>query len=394
MLLKYKPLAQVAKYCNSRIYSDNINYINYISTENMLPDKGGVARATSVPSQAVFSRYDAGDILLSNIRPYFKKIWYATATGGCSNDVLIVRADGVDSKFLYYALSDNNFFNYSSITSKGTKMPRGSKTAIMKYLIPDYDRRTQHRIASILSAYDDAIENNNRRVALLERAAREIYREWFVRLRFPGHENTKIVNGLPEGWGIEPVKYLAEIKSGYAFKSEWWRESGIPVIKIKDIQNNTLDLNNFDYVEPEHASKANKFYVDAGDLLIAMTGATIGKIALVPSNGKILVNQRVGKFFLGENPLEKVGFLYCFFQQDHIQEQIIQLSGSNSAQPNISPYDLCNIKMTYNQYMIEKYNKKVSSLFSQVINLRSQSQNLARQRDMLLPRLMSGKMGV
>lgn len=212
--MKYKQLSQVAKYRSDRIGATKVNESNYISTENMLPDRGGVEYATTVPNSKTFSKYVKGDILLSNIRPYFKKVWFANVTGGCSNDVLVVRPDGIDAKFLYYVLSDNNFFNYSTVTSKGTKMPRGSKSAIMKYLIPDIDEPAQTRIAEILSAYDDLIENNNRRIELLEKVAQDLYKEWFVRFRFPGHEKVKFVNGLPEGWSREKFRGNIEYITG------------------------------------------------------------------------------------------------------------------------------------------------------------------------------------
>ena len=151
--MEYKLLSEVSVYRKDRIGSDKVNKENYISTENMLSNRGGVENATTVASAKSFPAYKKGDILLSNIRPYFKKIWYATQEGGCSNDVLVVKAGKtVDSKFLYYVLSDNNFFNYSTVTAKGTKMPRGSQNAIMKYWVPNLDLPPQNKIAEILSS--------------------------------------------------------------------------------------------------------------------------------------------------------------------------------------------------------------------------------------------------
>lgn len=130
--MKYRILSTACEYRKDRISADEVNKNNYISTENMLPNRGGVETASSVADGKTFPAYKEGDILLSNIRPYFKKIWFADKKGGCSNDVLVLKANkSVDKKFLYYVLSDNNFFNYSTVTSKGTKMPRGSKNAII-----------------------------------------------------------------------------------------------------------------------------------------------------------------------------------------------------------------------------------------------------------------------
>ena len=394
--MKYRLLSTTCEYSKDRISVEEVNENNYISTENMLPNRGGVETASSVAEGKTFPAYKEGDILLSNIRPYFKKIWFADKKGGCSNDVLVLKTNkSVDKRFLYYVLSDNNFFNYSTVTSKGTKMPRGSKTAIMKYLVPDVDMPTQKRIADILSAYDDLIENNNRRIALLEKAAQELYKEWFVRFRFPGHETAKFENGLPVGWEIRKIGDIARVKSGYAFKSEWWSDEGVPVIKIKDIQNNTVDFSDLSKVSETHALLARNFFVKEGDLLIAMTGATIGKLAIVPfSDEKLVVNQRVGKFFLGDDPVSAVPFLYCTLQQNWLQELILMVAGSNAAQPNISPFDIEKIKVIYNENVVAAFNKKASDYISQILLLKKKNQNLAKQRDLLLPRLMSGKLEV
>lgn len=118
--MEYKRLSECAYYSDMRTKS--ISFDNYISTENMLPDKGGVTKAGSLPETKSASKYEVNDILLSNIRPYFRKIWLADKEGSCSNDVLVIKSkDGFMPKFLYYVLSDNNFFNYDTVTSKGTK---------------------------------------------------------------------------------------------------------------------------------------------------------------------------------------------------------------------------------------------------------------------------------
>ena len=234
--MDYKLLFEVSVYRKDRISSDMVDKENYISTENMLPNRGGVEIATTVASAKTFPAYKKGDILLSNIRPYFKKIWYADKEGGCSNDVLVVKGNKtVDNKFLYYVLSDNNFFNYSTVTSKGTKMPRGSKNAIMKYWVPDLDLPTQRKIADILSSYDELIKANNERIELLEQVAQELYREWFVRFRFPGHENTKFEDGIPEGWEIKRTMDLFDITSSKRVYLADYVDAGIPFYRSKEI---------------------------------------------------------------------------------------------------------------------------------------------------------------
>lgn len=134
----------------------------YVSTENMLPNKTGITTPSNVPTVGSITAYKENDTLVSNIRPYFKKIWKATSCGGCSNDVLVFRAkNGITADFLYYSLADDKFFDYSMKTSKGTKMPRGDKKAILEYTVSDLDLITQKKATIILSLIDRKIAVNN-----------------------------------------------------------------------------------------------------------------------------------------------------------------------------------------------------------------------------------------
>jgi type I restriction enzyme S subunit len=156
-------LKDIAIYAKDRVEIKDLSIDNYISTENMFPEKGGIQIASSMPSISSTSGFIENDVLVSNIRPYFKKIWFADRTGGCSNDVLVIRAKRTCyPKFLYYVLSENRFFDYSTASAKGTKMPRGDKSAIMEYGVPDLDMKEQMLIANILSSLDDKIALNTR----------------------------------------------------------------------------------------------------------------------------------------------------------------------------------------------------------------------------------------
>lgn len=160
--MKYN-LSNICEYTKDKIDIAVLDRDSYISTENMLPNKSGITIASSFPAASQAQAFFAGDVLVSNIRPYFKKIWFAKFDGGCSNDVLVLRAKkGVSKRFLYYILADDQFFAYSTATSKGTKMPRGDKTAIMKYEVPRLTYEEQEKISAILSVLDDKIELNNK----------------------------------------------------------------------------------------------------------------------------------------------------------------------------------------------------------------------------------------
>ena len=155
-------LSDICDYVKGKVDISKLDLCTYISTESMLPNKAGIIESSSLPNIKQTQIYCAGDVLVSNIRPYFKKIWYATCDGGCSNDVLVFRAkNGVSKRFLYYVLADDKFFSYSMLNSKGTKMPRGDKRAIMEYKVPKFSYEEQIKIAEILGDLDDKVAVNN-----------------------------------------------------------------------------------------------------------------------------------------------------------------------------------------------------------------------------------------
>jgi len=393
--MEYKKLSDCASWGKDR--TDNINYESYISTENMIKDKGGVTIASSLPDSKTASAYRPNDILLSNIRPYFRKIWYADKNGSCSNDVLVVRAnEDIDSKFLYYVLSDNNFFNYDTVTSKGTKMPRGTQTAIMKYLVPDINIGKQRKIANILSTYDNLIENNNKRIKLLEQMTESLYKEWFVRFRFPGYEDVEFIDGFPKDW--EKVKLddvLNKIATGLNPRKNFVLGEGENFyVTIKNMADNTVYLDDkCDKVNDDAIIKINKRSdLKIGDLLFSGIG-TIGRVCLIdiPTNNW---NISESVFTMRANKKISSEFLYMLLLSQDVQNYC-QSKANGSAQKGIRMGDLR--KYTFllpTKNVINNFTNQISPILRNVSLLRNENKNLIQQRDMLLPRLMSGKLEV
>ena len=236
----------------------------------------------------------------------------------------------------------------------------------------------QKKIAGVLSALDDKIELNNKINNNLEQQAQALF-------------NEKIVNNSKQGC----IGDYCSIKSGFAFKSSWWQNTGVRVIKIKNIEPSGLNLQECSFVSEDKVSIAKEFIVKGGDLLIAMTGATIGKFAIVPHVDEILlVNQRVGKFFLGDNPLEKLPFIYCTLKQPEVVSEIIN-RGQGSAQPNISGNDIMSITCNYpDENIIAGFNNICRPYFEKIIINQYENTRLAAIRDALLPKLMSGEIDV
>lgn len=390
MSRQYRLLSTVCKYGKNRTSISNVTLHNYVSTENMLPERGGIISASALPNTMTLPAYEQNDILLSNIRPYFKKIWFANKNGACSNDVLIIKANNdTDARFLYYVLSDCNFFNYSTVTAKGTKMPRGSKHAIMKYLVPKVDICTQRWIADILSAYDDLIENNNRRIALLEQAAQQIYREWFVRFRFPGHKSTKFVNGLPEGWKVKRLGSLVDFNP--QTKSTRPISKSVPMAALST-SSGSIDTKYISLVDSASGSRFKN-----GDVLFARITPCLenGKTGYVDFLGKNEVACGSTEFIvLRSKSLSK--YMVYFIARDAAFRQyaINSMNGADGRQRAREDA----LKRFYftepENSIIERFDRVVGDIFDEIRILMQKSHNLARQRDFLLPRLMGGKLEV
>ncbi len=314
-----------------------------------------------------------------------------TTNQACCN--LSINSEIADYNFVYYFLC-SKFYELSSLANGGAQQNLNAQ------IIKDFPIKIpvnlsdQRKIAGILSALDAKIENNNKINANLEAQAQALFKSWFV--DFTPFKDQPFVDSelgpIPQGWKVGKLGDYCEVKSGYAFKSSWWTNKGYKIIKIKNIsENGDINLNDCSCVLPENCDKAKNFIANTGDIVIAMTGATIGKFNIIPKiDEKFYINQRVGKFFLGEKPIEKVPYIYCFLKQENISTQIIQ-KGQGSAQPNISGADIESIPMLTPMSIILKYNKMCQPLFEKILSNRLESKKLSALRDTLLPKLMSGE---
>ena len=196
---------------------------------------------------------------------------------------------------------------------------------------------------------------------------------------------------LPDGWHQGSIGSYCDVKSGFAFKSDWWTTEGYKVIKIANIVNNTIDLDSCDCVIAEHAIKANNFYVKSGDILIAMTGATTGKIGIVPlTDEPIVVNQRVGKFFLGENPIEKAPFLYSTLLYSRVIRHLQPDGTAGSAQDNLSADNIKDIAIVLPENsIIEDFNKRHIPHLKMMMSNWTEIRSLNKMSEVILQTLSS-----
>ena len=230
-------LSEICDYVREKIDVSSLDKNSYISTENMIPNKGGVKEAASLPDMRTTQAYKAGDVLVSNIRPYFRKIWKASKCGGCSNDILVLRAKpDIDSDYLFYVVSNNDFFDYATATSKGTKMPRGDKKKIMEYNICLFPLSVQRNIVSILKPIDDKIELNNAINKNLEQQARALFESWFV-------DYESFEGKVLEGWRSAKLGEIISITCGKRpNKKSLQKNSNFNDVGVKTIISKVLPL--------------------------------------------------------------------------------------------------------------------------------------------------------
>ena len=377
-------LKDVSEYRIDKIESQFIDTENYISTDNMLPNRQGIELSVYPPTSKKVSRYKNNDVLVSNIRPYFKKIWYANKEGGCSNDVIIFKTTSqkIYSKFLYYQLSQNRFFDFMMAGANGTKMPRGNKKAIpnFEFLLPPL--QTQKYISEILSAYDDLIENNLKRIKLLEQAAQNIYKEWFVNMRFPGHENTPIdrETGLPKGWELKSAFDLFDIQGGtQPPKSQWsevLKEGFIRMVQIRDYKTDS----HIAYVKDN--KKLRKCNED--DVMIARYGASVGRICW-GINGAY--NVALAKVIPHNN--DYLEFIRWYVKSYFFQQSLLAMT-HRAAQDGFNKDTFKSVEALIPPlYIVISFKNIVLPMFKKMAILKFQNQRLKSARDILLPRLMN-----
>ena len=364
---------------------------------------------------------DFGDLLFAWSASFGPRIWKGNKTIYHYHIwKMVVDDNEIDKLYLYYYLHNKSLSFMSS--THGSIMLHLTKS-FMSDLLVQYPKEViyQKQIAKVLSDLDAKIEVNNKINQQLEAMAKTLYDYWFVQFDFPTTNvsssavenssattkpykssggkmiyNEELKREIPNGWESGVFGDYVKAKGGYAFKSAWWTDNGLSVIKIKDIDESySIDISNCSYVGNDKLERCKDFQAKAGDVLLAMTGATVGKFGIVPkSDIHILVNQRVAHYRLGDNPVEKLPYLIKSLSQDYFRETIFVVA-SGAAQPNISSDQLDAIPLVKpKQEIIDSFNKKLASSYEKILNNKAENQKLVELRDWLLPMLMNGQVQV
>jgi type I restriction enzyme, S subunit len=294
--------------------------------------------------------------------------------------------------FIGLAMESNPYKSFIRSTVGGAAQPNANARMLAKFRVKLPPLSLQNRIVSVASAYDDLSRNNLRRIALLDEAARLLYREWFVHLRFPGHEHVKVVNGLPHGWRRESLSNLADdVSYGFTASADQQIE-GPKFVRITDIVDGPID---WEHV-PRCAISAEeqvRFLLSPGDIVVARTGATTGWARRVGRHEEPAVfASYLVRFQFSTKYRREIAAIYM---QSDDYKAFIKANVGGAAQPNAGAKVLGSATVPVpTDALQDRFAELIAPMLDQIDILTDQNRKLAEARDLLLPRLMSGEIGV
>jgi len=385
-------LSSIADYVTDKISSNDIALREYVTTDCILQNKKGREIATNLPPQSCcLTRYQHGDVLIANIRPYLKKVWFADIDGGASSDVLVFRAkEGHSPSFLYAVLLQDSFFDYVMQGAKGSKMPRGDKEQILRYEMPTLSC-SEESIGTFFLNLDQKIRLNEQINQNLEAMAKQLYDYWFVQFDFPNEEgkpykssggemvwNEKLKRKIPNEWDNCKLKDFINLfdskRIPLSSKDREERKGNYPYYGATGIM---------DYV--------NEYIFDGDYILLAEDGSTSD------SKGFPIVQYIWGKNWVNNHahiilPKNEQYLMFTYQMLRSIPAKQIE---TGSIQKKISQENLCEYNMVLpNSILIEKYESIISPLWEKRKLCIEEINALIKQRDELLPLLMNGQASV
>ncbi|MBE0470390.1 MAG: restriction endonuclease subunit S [Methyloprofundus sp.] len=292
---------------------------------------------------------------------------------------------GHNPRYVYYLLKSIDFTSFNV----GAGVPTLNRNHLAGIKVKNISHDQEIKIANTIAKYDDLIENNKRRIALLEESARLLYREWFVHFRFPGHEHVKIISGLPEGWSELKIEEVGEVVTG---KTPLTKKSNyygglIPFVKTPDMHGNVYVLNTDQTLTEEGAAtQANKF-IPKDSLIVSCIG-TLGVVAISATDCQ--TNQQINSVV----PFDSNHNLYLYFTFKMLKPRLEAMGGgATMGNVNKSKFSSLNIVMP-SGFLLNAFKDFADPVFQQILILQKQNQKLTQARDILLPRLMNGDLAV
>ena len=379
---------------NTSKYTD---FINYIDTSSV---NAGLLSEVSFLEDEFPSRAQRlvrpGDILYSSVRPNLRHYYlyndsyeHAVASTGF---VLLRNNSSYNTRFAFYYLSTNEVVKYLSNIAELSQstFPSFSSKDIGKIDLPDIDRKAQDQIVSILSAYDNLIEVNNKRIKVLEQMSENLYKEWFVRFRFPGHETAEFENGIPEGWAYrradEVIDFNPTLKTG--------NQTEFTIIPMEALSTNSMVLDSGCFVRQDSISGRRS---QNGDTLLAKITPCLenGKTGFVMGMPENEVLGGSTEFVVMRSKALTPHYVYCIARSYYFrQTAILSMNGADGRQ-RVDEDKLKSTKILQpEKTVLDHFETIVTPIFDGVYQMVQENKNLIQQRDLLLPRLMSGKLEV
>ena len=399
-------LNDIAEFVTDKISSSSISLENYVTTDSLLQNKRGRETAQNLPPMlCALTHYKRGDVLVANIRPYLKKVWFADSEGGCSSDVLVFRAkNGHCSSFLYTVLMQDAFFDYAMSGAKGSKMPRGDKDQIMRYELPTFTPMEEENIGNLMVDIMSKINVNRQINDNLEAMAKQLYDYWFVQFDFPNEEgkpykssggamvwNEKLKREIPTSFDVKSLSEIIEVKDG-THDSPKPQDNGYFLLTSKHLTERGLDYASAYKISKEDYESINKrSKVDTNDILFSMIG-TIGNSYFVEETN---INFAIKNMALFKTSAKRwfSEYLYLYLSScDYKHYEGNSLSGS--IQKFVSLRTLRDMPILYHEDIIKVFAKEVRNIITMMVNLRKENIELTKQRDELLPLLMNGQASV
>lgn len=312
-----------------------------------------------------------------------------------SNKQLRVRCDltKVCPLFLFLWFTTEQMRQHMINQNRGCSIPLINLGTLRKLPVPLPPLSVQVHIAATISAYDELMENNRRRIALLEESARLLYREWFVRLRFPGHQHCSVTDGLPNGWERVAFPDAVDFLEGPGLRNHQYREEGIPFLNIRTIKDDEIDFSKVQYLDDNEVESRYTHFLLAEDDHVVSSSGTLGRVVTIrachlpvmlnTSLIRMRAKSRIATWFL-KSYLKYGDFL------DHVTSM-----ATGAAQLNDGPMHLNALKLNVPSFtVLELFEEQASGIFRQIKTLLDINLKLRAARDLLLPRLMSGEVEV
>ena len=394
-------LSDIAEYSEEKISSQDISVLEYVTTDSLLQNKEGRGIAHNLPPYPCnLTRYRKGDVLISNIRPYLHKIWYADKEGGCSSDILVFRSkEGHSSDYLFAVLMQDSFFNYITKGVKGSKMPRGDKNQIMRYVLPIFTRDYEDYIGKIILNIENKIHLNRRMNETLEAMAKQLYDYWFVQFDFPDEKgrpykssggkmvwNEKLKKEIPAGWSCGTLLDIAEFKNGLAYqKFRPTDNNKLPIIKIKEMH--TGISSETEYVKSDIPESVT---VQSGDVLFSWSASLDVMLWAYGEGG---LNQHIFKV-TSKNSFPRS---FYYLQLKEYNENFKRMAEARKTTMGHITQDhlkQSTIVLPQSIEITNKLEERLYPIFEMILQNSQEIMSLTKLRDELLPLLMNGQVSV